>query len=166
VERTIPGILTQEQWETMVGILNSEYRQSIPGIASGQFRTWKWKHEFGYVHFSAQQIGPNVRLKLHLHIDDGIVAGIIPTAIMWFVVTTAAFTSDALRPWLSMLISALTLVAFTVGFQKYTAAWLRKDRQQSMKLLEQFVEVMSSTTSLPSASTVPSDESMQTFVNS
>ncbi len=140
VERIVPGTLTLEGWETLVGALNSEFKQSIPGVVSGRFRTWHWKHDLGSVHFSAVQAPEGVRLRLDLHIDNGLIAGLVPTVIAWFALASLLFSADSLRPWLSMVLSAAALVGLATAFRASAASWWRKDRRRTARLMDRLVE--------------------------
>jgi hypothetical protein len=140
IERTVSGSLTDEVWASLEGTLNAHYKQSISGVVSGNVRTWNWKHELGFVHLAAVQASDGVRLKLTFHIDDGIVAGLIPTVIAGFAGTTILFAADALRPWLSILLSGAWAALLAFGFRRTAARWWRRDRKKNAALMERLVE--------------------------
>lgn len=142
VERTLSGQLSQEGWETLVGLLNERFRQSEPGLVSGSLRSWRWEHELGWVYFSAVQMEHGVRLRLHLQIDEGLVAGLVPTVIAWFAATSLLFSVDNLRPWFSMLLSAVLLVGLAVGFRSSAAAWWRKDQRKMARLMDELAQAV------------------------
>ncbi len=171
IERVIPGQLTPETWGTVVGILNHNFWQSKSGKVSGGFHTWKYKHDLGSVFVSAIQTESGVRLKLELYIDGGIIAGLVPTTIAWFGVTSLLFANDALRPWLSMLLSAGALVGLGTAFRASVRSWWVKDRRRNAALFEQLASAIASppvsaletaTPVLTEEGTVDSTESIST----
>lgn len=140
IERIVPGVLTQEAWQTIVGMLNSEYKQSIEGVINGKFHTWQWKHELGWVHVSAIKGEGNVRIRMNFQIDSGLVAGLIPTVIAWFAAASILFAADSLRPWLSALFSALLLVGLATGYRSWTSSWWKQDKKKSARLMKRLIE--------------------------
>jgi len=140
VERTIVGPLSPQAWDAIVGHLNSEFKQSIPGVESGEFRTWQWKHELGWVHFSAIPSGATVRLRMVLHIDDGLVAGLVPTGIAWFALASLLFANDALRPWLSILCSAAAFIGLGAAFRTLSSRWWRQDQRKTARLMNRILD--------------------------
>lgn len=136
IERVIPGQLTPESWATIVGILNDHFRQTRVGKISGGFHSWKYKHDLGSVYVSAFQTEAGVRLKIEPYIDGGIIAALVPTTIAWFGVTSLLFSNDALRPWLSMLLSAGALVGMGTAFRAAVRSWWVKDRRRNATLFD------------------------------
>ena len=148
VERIVPAQLTPETWQTLVGILNSEFRESIAGMVSGGLHSWQWKHELGFVNFTAFQTPEGLRLKLVLRIDEGLIAGIVPTVVAWFAIASLLFSNDSLRPWLSILFSAVALVGMTLAFRAAAGSWWRKDQRRTARLIDELTRAVTSQTTL------------------
>lgn len=171
IERVIPGQLTPESWGTLVGMLNHHFKQSKAGKVSGGFHSWKYKHDLGSVYVSAIQTEAGVHLKLELDIDNGIIAGMVPTTIAWFGATSLLFANDALRPWLSAAFSAAALVGLGTAFRAFVRSWWVKDRRRNAALFDQLASAVSSspvsaletaTPVLTEEGTVDSTESLST----
>lgn len=164
VERVLEGTLTDDHWNVLVGELNSTFHQSIEGVNSGPVRTWHWKSELGKVHFSATQAANSVRLKLNVHIDDGIAVGMIMTILAMLIGSAVTWSFDALRPYLSFLLMTIYLVGMGLWFRSITSKWYRRDRRKMVRLLDQMEERLKElgpAVSVPEASIEPVDENLE-----
>lgn len=140
IERSVPGQLDDGTWDSIVGVLNAEYKQAILGVSSGNVRTWHWKHELGSVHMSAIQAREGVRLKLNVHIDDGIVAGLIPTVILGFAGVTGLITALSESPLIAIVVAPFLVFGLAFAFRRAVASWWKKDRKKTAKLFEKMIE--------------------------